>query len=181
MRVHATCCFGAAFMLGTFALAEPPATTSGAHPAATSDSHPAVMIDQPEKAQFQSVPGVPACNTMVGTRGDPSKEPATFLVKMTSGCVVPWHWHRATEEVILLKGTAVAQMKAEKPIVLKAASYSQLPVKHVHRFRCSSKEACYVFVVADAPFDINYVDATGKEITPAEAIAEVERDGHRGW
>ena len=44
------------------------------------------------------------------------------------------------------------------------------PGKHVHQFTCSS--ACTAFVTSDAAFDIHYVDANGKEITPEAALAK---------
>jgi quercetin dioxygenase-like cupin family protein len=141
----------------------------------------AKLFARPEDAPYAVTPITPPCNTIVGTRGDPAKEASTFLVKMTSGCVVSWHWHHATEEVVMLKGTSVAQMKGSKPVTLKRASYSQLPAKHVHRFRCSSKEACYIFIVGDAPFDVNYVNEDGKAMTAAESMALIEKVGHSGW
>ena len=141
----------------------------------------AKLYAHPEDAPYAATPLTPRCNTLVGTRGDPSKEAATFLTKMTSGCIVSWHWHHATEELVVLKGTAVAQMKGGKPIVLEQGSYSQLPTRHVHRFRCSSKETCYIFVVGDAPFDVNFVNDDGKAMTAAEAIAYTDRVGHAGW
>jgi quercetin dioxygenase-like cupin family protein len=149
--------------------------------AASHDAMPAKLFAKPEDAPFVATPITPPCNVLYGTRGDPSKEAATFIVKMEPGCIVSWHWHHATEEVVLLKGVAVAQMKGGKPITLHAASYSQLPAKHVHRFRCASKEPCFVFVVGDAAFDINYVSEDGKPLTSAEAIALTDKVGHAGW
>ena len=150
--------------------------------AATAAGHSeGVTILKPEDAKYVSVPIAPACNTLVGTRGDPTKEAATFLTRMTGGCVVPWHWHHATEEVLMIKGTAVAQMKDGQPLTLKAGAYIQLPTKHAHRFRCASQATCYMYVVSDAPFDINYVTADGGALTPADALAKSAKEGHAGW
>jgi quercetin dioxygenase-like cupin family protein len=164
--------------LGSGARADAPAGSA----AKASEGHTAgVTVLKPEDANYQAVPIAPACNTLVGMRGDPTKEAATFLTRMTTGCVVPWHWHQATEEVVMLKGTAVAQMKDGKPVTLTAGAYTQLPSKHVHRFRCASKEACFMYVVSDAPFGINYVAEDGTALQPAEAIAKSEKEGHPGW
>jgi len=163
-------------MLGHAAYADVNPGDAPEAPAAT-----AKLFARPEDAPYAATPVTPPCNTLVGTRGDPSKEASTFLVKMTGGCVVSWHWHHATEEVVMLKGTSVAQMKGGKPITLRAGSYSQLPSKHVHRFRCSSKEPCYIFVVGDAPFDVNFVNDDGKAMTAAESIAWIQKMGHKGW
>jgi quercetin dioxygenase-like cupin family protein len=142
---------------------------------------PAKLFAKPEDAPYAATPLTAPCNTLYGTRGDPSKQAATFLTRMTTGCIVSWHWHHATEEVVILKGTAVAQMKGGKPVTLKPASYSQLPAMHTHRFRCASKETCYIFVVGDGPFDINYVTEDGKPMTTAESLALIEKVGHSGW
>jgi quercetin dioxygenase-like cupin family protein len=114
-------------------------------------------------------------------RGDPAKGASSFLTRMTADCLVPWHWHHATEEVLLIKGKAVAQMKDGQPVTLEAGAYTQLPANHVHRFRCASKTPCYMYVVADAPFDINYVAADGAALTPADALAKAQKEGHPDW
>jgi quercetin dioxygenase-like cupin family protein len=147
----------------------------------TADVATGRVIMAPESAQYSTVPVAPSCNALVGTRGDPRNEAATFLGRLTNGCVVPWHWHHATEEVLLIKGTAVAQMWGRDPITVKAGAYLQLPAHHVHRFRCASAAPCYMFVVADAAFDINYVADSGTAITPEAAIASVRNNQHPGW
>jgi quercetin dioxygenase-like cupin family protein len=167
-----------AAVLGSGARADAPAGAA----ASASEAHTAgVTILKPEDAKYQAVAIAPACNTLVGMRGDPTKEAATFLTRMTGGCVVPWHWHKATEEVVMLKGTAVAQMKDGKPVTLTAGAYTQLPSRHVHRFRCSSKEPCFMYVVSDAPFGITYVAADGTTLQPSDAIAKSEKEGHPDW
>ena len=45
-----------------------------------------------------------------------------------------------------------------------------MPSKHVHQFTCTS--ACSAFVNSDGAFDIHYVDANGKEISPEVALRE---------
>jgi quercetin dioxygenase-like cupin family protein len=149
------------------------------HAAGAGQGAMGLEIPQPDKADFKTVPGVPSCTTIAGLRGDPSKEAATLMVRMTSGCVVPFHWHHATEEVVMLQGTAVTQMMGGKPYELKPGSYSQLPKEHVHRMRCASKEDCYNFVVADRAFDIFFVDAAGKAISTEQALAAAEKD--KSW
>lgn len=134
-----------------------------------------VYLARPAEADFKQVPMAPACNTIAPLRGDPAKEGSTLLVRMTSGCLVPFHWHHATEELVMLGGTAIAQMRGGKSVKLKAGSYSQLPKLHRHRFRCASKEDCYIFVVADAPFDINYVDDNDQPLTTEEALARAAK------
>jgi quercetin dioxygenase-like cupin family protein len=150
------------------------------HDMAVSPPH-ALTLAKPEDAKFKPVPGAAPCNTMMSLRGDLAKEAATFITKMTAGCIAPWHWHTPTEEIILLKGETVSQMKGEGPITLRAGSYSQLKGKHPHRFRCTAASECITIVVADGPFDIHWVDTAGKEIPFAEASKRAEAEGTAGW
>jgi quercetin dioxygenase-like cupin family protein len=136
---------------------------------------------QPDKADFKAVPGAAKCNKMANLRGDLATGPSTFLTQLTAGCVAPWHWHTATEEIVVLKGEAVMQMKGDAPVTLPAGAYSQLPPKHLHRFRCTKAGECVVLVIADAAFDIHWVNAGGAEISLEEAMKLAAQDGAKGW
>ena len=150
-------------MLATSALAAVLATPGMAHEGG-------ILLQDPSGADFQASPGVPECTSFAGLRGDISKGPGTLMVRMRPGCVVPFHWHTPSEEIVILQGAPLAQMLSERPVMLKVGSYSQLPGKHVHRFRCTSKVDCVLFLVADAAFDIHFVDDSGKEISTEEAL-----------
>lgn len=140
-----------------------------------------VLVQDPSKAPFTAVPGVPACVTMAPLHGNLATGPATAMVKMTKGCMVPFHWHTPSEELIVLKGRPYAQMMGEKPKYLETGSYSQLPSKHVHRFRCESEGDCILVLVADAAFDIQFVDEAGKPISTEAAIKAAEAPGATNW
>ncbi|RZI42433.1 cupin domain-containing protein [Herbaspirillum sp. HC18] len=117
--------------------------------------------------KFTAVEGLPSCASQAVQSGDPSKGPAVILFKAKTGCVIPWHWHTPTEQIMVVSGAAKVQMKdGANSTTLGPGSYAKLPGKHVHQFTCTSN--CTGFVTSDAAFDIHYVDAAGKEI-PAEA------------
>lgn len=119
--------------------------------------------------KFVSMPGLPGCVTLAVQNGDPAKGASVILLKAKSGCVIPWHWHTATESVMVVSGSPKMEMKDEgSPALLGPGGYAMLPAKHVHRFSC--KSACTVFFTSDAAFDIHYVDAAGKEIPPEAAL-----------
>ena len=40
--------------------------------------------------------------------------------------------------------------------------------RHPHAFACPA--ACLFFIYQDAPFDIHYIDAEGREIPPEQAL-----------
>lgn len=116
------------------------------------------------------MPGMPPCIAMAVESGDPSKGPSVIVFKGTAGCMIPWHWHKPTEHVMIVSGSAKVEMKGGSTAILGAGGYAMMPSKHVHQFTCTS--ACTAFVSSDAAFDIHYVDANGKEIPPDAALAK---------
>ena len=115
------------------------------------------------------MPGMPACVTMAVESGDPSKGASVIVFKAASGCLIPWHWHTPTENVMIVSGSAKLEMKGGKTATLGPGGYAQMPGKHIHQFTCV--KACTAFVTSDGAFDIHYVDAGGKEIPPDTALS----------
>jgi gentisate 1,2-dioxygenase len=91
-----------------------------------------------------------------------------MLVKAATGCVVPWHWHTPTEQLMVVSGRGKGEMKDGSPVMLRPGDYLSLPGKGVHQFTCIA--ACTFFLSSDAAFDIHYVDVSGKEIPPDQAL-----------
>jgi quercetin dioxygenase-like cupin family protein len=121
--------------------------------------------------QFVPIPGMPTCASGSVTSGDPGKGPSFIMARMAAGCVFPWHWHTPNEHLMIVTGTATAEMKDAKPVKLEAGAFALMPSNHVHRFSCST--ACSLYVYSDAAFDMHYVDAAGKEIAPDIALRAV--------
>jgi len=123
-------------------------------------------------SKFGPLPGLPACMTLSVQRGDPTKGPAVILIKTTPGCKVPWHWHTASEALMMVSGKAKIEMKDATPASSPVApgDYVFLPGKHPHQFTCIS--GCTFFDVTDGAFDIHYIDKDGKEIPPEQALPQ---------
>jgi quercetin dioxygenase-like cupin family protein len=119
--------------------------------------------------KFVTVPPVPTCARAAVANGDPTKGPAVLLLKVTPGCVIPWHWHTPNEYVMVVSGTARLQMKDDKPITLTSGAFALMPSHHAHHFKCL-RATCHIYVYSDAAFDIHYVDKSGNELTPADAL-----------
>ena len=122
----------------------------------------------PQTLKWIAIPDMPPCATAAILRGNPRWGPAWVLLKLASGCQVPWHWHTANETLLVISGRGTLAMKDGPPLRFVPGAYASLPNHHVHEARCS--RACLFFNTADAAFDINYVDASGKEISSDEAI-----------
>ncbi len=116
------------------------------------------------------MPGMPSCIAMAVESGDPSKGPSVIVFKGTAGCMIPWHWHTPTEHVMIVSGSAKFEMKGGSSTTLGSGGYAMMPSKHTHQFTCTS--ACSAFVSSDGAFDIHYLDANGKEISPDAALAK---------
>ncbi len=122
----------------------------------------------PQALKFAPVPDLPACATAAILRGDPRSGPAWVLLKLESGCRVPWHWHTANEALVVISGRGTLSMKDGAPLQFAPGAYASLPSHHVHQASCS--RSCLLFNEADAAFDIHYVSSKGEEIPAAKAL-----------
>ena len=124
----------------------------------------------PQTMKFTPIPDMPGCASAAILRGNPRSGPAWVLLKLASGCKVPWHWHTANETLIVISGRGTVAMKDGPPLQFVPGAYASLPSHHVHQASCS--RACLLFNGADAAFDIHYVDASGEEIPLDEALRQ---------
>jgi quercetin dioxygenase-like cupin family protein len=118
--------------------------------------------------KFMNFPAIPKCTLGAVVSGDPTKGAGVLQLKAAPGCVIPWHWHTAGENLMFVSGSAKVEMKDGAPVTLRAGDFLSLPSKHVHQFTCVA--SCKLFLAIDGAFDIHYVDASGKEISPDEAL-----------
>jgi quercetin dioxygenase-like cupin family protein len=136
---------------------------------------PVLTLPHCDQADFES--GAEASSFQSAMlRGDMMTGAATFLTRMAPGAVAPWHWHTHTEELVVLRGTIVAQLEGHAPVHVSAGGYSQLPGKHVHRFRCTDEEGCLLFVVDEGAFDLHWVDKSGNDVSEEEAYRLAEQE-----
>lgn len=119
-------------------------------------------------SKFANFPGLPKCLMGAVQSGDPSTGASVILAKAATGCVIPWHWHTASEQLMIVSGSAKLAMKEGKPITAHSGDYASMPAKQAHQFTCVA--ACTFFILPSGAFDIHYVDKDGKEISPDEAL-----------
>ena len=138
-------------------------------PVPTRAADTAEMITlNPQTMKFTPIPDMPSCASAAILRGNPRSGPAWVLLKLASGCRVPWHWHTANETLLVISGRGTLAMKDGPPLQFAPGAYASLPSHHMHQASCS--RACLLFNGADAAFDIHYVDASGEEISLKEAL-----------
>ena len=118
--------------------------------------------------KFENYPDAPACFSGAVLSGDPDKGASLLVVKLKSGCVVPWHWHTPDEHMMFASGMGKMEMKDAKAVTLRSGAYAMMPSHHVHQFTCVS--SCVIFFSSGGIFDTHYVGTDGNEIPATEAL-----------
>jgi quercetin dioxygenase-like cupin family protein len=90
--------------------------------------------------------------------GDPAKGPSTIILKAPPGCSVPWHYHTAEEQLIVVQGNVRTEMEGMAAKQLGPGGFAMMPGKVKHQFSCGAQAACVMFVTFDRTYDIFWVD-----------------------
>jgi len=109
-----------------------------------------------DTAQFQPDDDV-KCLSDALEAGDPARGPSTILLKATPGCVVPWHYHTAMEQVVVIRGRLTMEMTGHPATTVGPGGFAAMPGKVAHQFVCSDKTECLLTVMFDSTYDIFWV------------------------
>lgn len=118
--------------------------------------------------KFTGMPGIPECVTLAPANGDPTKSGYVMTLKLTAGCVAPWHWHSADENVMMITGHGKLETKDGGTKTVAPGDYAYMPSKHPHQLTCTT--LCTLFLSSPQAFDIHYIDASGNEISAEQAL-----------
>jgi quercetin dioxygenase-like cupin family protein len=133
--------------------------------------HPKV-VNTPQM-KFQTPPNAPVCAQSAVQSGDPSKGASLMFIKFSAACTVPLHWHTPNEQIMMISGTGKLTSHPGEPQTLQRGAYAFMPAKHHHSFSCSMP--CTFYLTSDGVFDVHYVDASGREISPDEALKSANK------
>ena len=122
----------------------------------------------PQTLKYIAIPNMPTCATAAILRGNPRSGPAWVLLRLVSGCQVPWHWHTANETLLVVSGRGSVVAKEGTPLQFSPGAFAYLPSHHAHHASCA--HTCLLFNTADAAFDIHYVGPNGEEVSLQEAL-----------
>ena len=86
--------------------------------------------------------------------GDPTTGRSTLILKAPPRCVVPWHFHTAEEQLIIISGTVLAEMTDHEPARLGPGGFAVMGGHMPHQFTCQGKFACLMVVAFDRAYDI---------------------------
>ncbi len=86
--------------------------------------------------------------------GDPATGRSTLILKASPGCVVPWHFHTAEEQLTVISGNVLAEMSDHKPTRLGPGGFAVMAGRMPHQFTCQGRSPCLMFVAFDGAYDI---------------------------
>ena len=98
-----------------------------------------------------------ACLSYALESGDPEHGASTLALKAPPGCVVPWHYHTAQEQLIVVQGEALTEMEGMSPKILGPGGFASMLSREKHQFTCKGKSECILFVTFDRTYDIFWV------------------------
>ena len=88
--------------------------------------------------------------------GDPVTGPSTIILRAPPGCLVPWHFHTAQEQAVVIQGTVKMEMSDSPAMSLGPGGFAAMPGKVPHQFTCDRKAACLIMVWFDGKYDITW-------------------------
>ncbi len=97
-----------------------------------------------------------ACLQSALESGDPANGPSTWILKAPGGCVVPWHWHTAQEQLMVVEGSVLGEMTGHPSTALGPGGFAMMPGRTAHQFTCQPAQTCLMFVTFDGPYDIKW-------------------------
>lgn len=109
------------------------------------------------EVRFEQDPDV-KCLKFATESGDSNGGPSTHILELSEGCVVPWHYHTAEEQLMVVEGRVVTEMDGMPLTSLGPGGFALMPGKKKHQFSCKSTKGCVVFVSFDRKYDIWWVD-----------------------
>jgi quercetin dioxygenase-like cupin family protein len=124
--------------------------------AGTAATHLITPLDNARFAQDEDV----KCLMSALENGNPDTGPSTFLLKAPAGCRVAPHYHSSEEQLIVIRGKVMTEMKGMRATELTAGGVAVMPAKAVHWFSCSGKDPCLMVVTFNRKYDIVWVDSS---------------------
>jgi quercetin dioxygenase-like cupin family protein len=127
-----------------------------AMPAGTSDG----IVRSLSQVKFEQDEDVKCLRSSLES-GDPRTGPSTYILSAPEKCAVPWHYHTAEEQLVVIRGSVLTEMDGMRSSTLGAGGFALMPSKKHHQFSCGEKSECLMVVSFDRPYDIFWVKELG--------------------
>ena len=95
-------------------------------------------------------PGV----SFVPLLGDPFREAGYMYVKFPAGYEPPLHSHKATERILVNRGTLLLRVLDREPIHESEGAYIVIKKGTVHETACLGPSECLCYISVDRAFDM---------------------------
>src|ERR1700719_3555749 len=70
--------------------------------------------------------------------------PSTHILSAPAKCNVPWHYHTAEEQLVVIRGSVVTEMDGMRASTLGAGGFALMPSKKHHQAKTRPKtESCW--------------------------------------
>jgi quercetin dioxygenase-like cupin family protein len=86
--------------------------------------------------------------------GDPFREAGYMYVKFPAGYEPPMHSHKATERILVDRGTLLLHLPERDPIREPEGQYIVIKSGTVHETSCVGPEDCLCYISVDRAFDV---------------------------
>src|SRR5256712_10706186 len=100
-------------------------------PAASGQQDDKPIVQNTAPGKLQKIPNLPDCITAAGEQGDPTKAASVLMVKGTSGCKAPWHFHTPNEQLMMASGRGRVEIKAGPAVNLRTGGFAYAPSNQV--------------------------------------------------
>jgi len=100
-------------------------------------------------------PDIPGCEHVM-LMGDPASGPFQKVYRMKKGFEFVKHWHSASENLVMIKGTVVLNTEGGKEQKLRAGDFVHIPANLVHWGACP--EECTFYLGIEGPDSFNVVE-----------------------
>jgi hypothetical protein len=89
--------------------------------------------------------------------GEYARGPSTLILKTPPKCLVPWHYHTSAEQLIVIRGSVLAEMEGMAPAALGPGGFAMMPSQSKHEFSCKSNNECILVVSFDGPTETTWL------------------------
>jgi mannose-6-phosphate isomerase-like protein (cupin superfamily) len=122
---------------------------------ALAQSPPADVVKPFELVRFSPDSDVKCLSSAIET-GKPATGPSTWILKAPPGCVIPWHFHTAEEQLMIISGTILSEMTDHPPTPLGPGGFAMMSSRMPHQFSCQGEIECLMIVTFDRAYDIRW-------------------------
>lgn len=102
---------------------------------------------------------MPAGCAIAVLHGEPGAPNADVFLKVPAGARIPAHWHSSAERMVLVAGELRLAYEGQPLTVLRAGDYAYGPAYRVHEARCTTDDACVLFIAFESAVDAVAGDA----------------------